>query len=49
MNFFQWLFRNPYRMFVHPSAEVERLLKRAGLKPAFHKQDWLWQVALYTR
>ena len=49
MNFFQWVFRNPYRMFVHPTAEVEHLLKRAGLKRTFHKQDWLWQVALYTR
>ncbi len=49
MNSFQWLIRNPYRMFVHPSAEVERLFKKAGLKPAFHRQDWLWQVALYTR
>lgn len=49
MNFFQWLFRNPYRMFVHPSAEVERLVKKAGLKPVFHRQDWLWQAALYSR
>jgi len=49
MNFFQWVSRNPFRMFVHPHAEIERHIKRAGLKPAYQRRTWLWQVALYTR
>ncbi|MGH2582564.1 MAG: class I SAM-dependent methyltransferase [Anaerolineales bacterium] len=49
MNFFQVLFRNPYRMFVHPAEKVERLIKRAGLRRTFYRTNWLWQVAVYSR
>jgi magnesium-protoporphyrin O-methyltransferase len=49
MNFFQVLFKNPYRMFVHPTEKVERLIKRSGLRRIFYKTTWLWQVAVYSR
>jgi magnesium-protoporphyrin O-methyltransferase len=49
MNFWQWVWRNPYRMFVHSSAQVEELLAKAGLKRTYYKRTWLWQVALYSR
>lgn len=49
MNFWQWVFRNPYRMFVHSSEQVDTLLKKAGLKRTYLKRNWLWQVALYAR
>jgi hypothetical protein len=49
MNFWQWVFRNPYRMFVHSTQQVEELLGKAGLKRVYQKRNWLWQVALYAR
>lgn len=49
MNCWQWVTRNPYRMFVHSSKEVEQLLATAGLKRSFYKRNWLWQAALYSR
>jgi hypothetical protein len=49
MNFWQWVFRNPYRMFVHPTEQVEGLLNKAGLKRIFSKHNWMWQVAVYSR
>ncbi|MEX1071445.1 MAG: methyltransferase domain-containing protein [Anaerolineales bacterium] len=49
MNMWQALFRNPYRMFVHPIEDIERHIKKAGLKRTFLKQDFMWRVAVYTR
>jgi 2-polyprenyl-3-methyl-5-hydroxy-6-metoxy-1,4-benzoquinol methylase len=49
MNFIQWLFRHPYRMFVHPAGEIDALVRKAGLKPAYKRHSWLWQVSLYSR
>lgn len=49
MNFFQPLFRNPYRMFVHPIDQIERHIKRAGLKRTYERHNFLWRVAVYSR
>lgn len=49
MNFFQGIFRNPYRMFVHPHEKIEKIIKRAGLKRTFTRHNFLWQVILYSR
>jgi len=49
MNFFQVIFRNPYRMFVHPHQKIDAIIKRAGLKRAFTRDNWMWHVAVYTR
>ncbi len=49
MNIFQAIFRNPYRMFVHPHQKIDAIIKRAGLKRAFTRDNWMWHVAVYTR
>lgn len=49
MNFFQRLFKQPFRVFVHPVEQLERLLAEAGLDPVFQRHTFLWQVALYAR
>jgi len=48
-NFGLWLFRNPYRMFVHPTQDVETVLYRGGLRRRFYQKTFLWQVAVYAR
>lgn len=49
MNAFQAVFRNPYRMFIHPHKKIEAIIRRAGLKKAFTRDNWMWHVAVYTR
>jgi len=49
MDFFQGLFKNPYRAFVHPHQKIESIVNRAGLKRVFERHNWVWQVVLYAR
>src|SRR3972149_3254357 len=49
MNLIQRVTRNPFRVFVHPHKKIEALIKRAGLKRVFTRENWLWHVALYER
>jgi magnesium-protoporphyrin O-methyltransferase len=47
MNIFS---KNPFRGFVHPTAEVEAILTAAGLTRRFYKRSGLvWQVVVYQR
>jgi SAM-dependent methyltransferase len=39
----------PFRTFVHPPAEIERLLAAAGLRPRAARRTVVWHVAVYTR
>ncbi len=49
-NFFLRVFtRNPYRLFIHPTAEIERLLAETGLQRSFYKRHGFWQVLVYQR
>ena len=49
INFFQRLMRNPFRVFLHPVAEMESLLRRAGfVKTSMHRVS-VWEMALYQR
>jgi len=48
LNFGSWLTRNPYRFFVHPTAAVEAMLHKYGLKRCFYRTTFLWQVAVYS-
>lgn len=41
--------RNPFRLFVHRTRDVEALLHAAGLERRFHRTAGLWQVAVYAR
>ncbi|MDA1330148.1 MAG: methyltransferase domain-containing protein [Chloroflexi bacterium] len=49
MNFFQNLFGHPFEVFVHPAAEIERVVSEAGLRRIFGRHSFMWQVALYAR
>ena len=49
INLFLWLSRNPFRMFVHPTAAVDAVVRKQGLQPRFQHNTAMWQVVLYGR
>ncbi len=49
VNFFQRLRRDPFRVFLHPIGEMDRLLNSAGLERASLKRLFIWEMALYRR
>lgn len=40
---------NPFRTFVHPTPQIDRILRENGLRRWFHHYVGLWQVAIYQR
>lgn len=40
---------NPFRIFVHPTAEVDAAVRASGLSPRYHTTSGLWQVVVYGR
>lgn len=44
-----WVQRNPFRIFIHPTATVEALLRREGLERRFYRRSGIWQVMVYAR
>jgi magnesium-protoporphyrin O-methyltransferase len=49
LNLVFWLRRNPFRTFVHPTAEVDRVAREKGLERRFYRRMGLWQVIVYAR
>jgi magnesium-protoporphyrin O-methyltransferase len=49
MNFFQQLRNDPFRVFVHPVAEMESLLNGEGLRKVSVRRLFVWEMALYQR
>jgi len=49
LNFFLWLLRDPFRVFVHPSRAVEAVVVDAGLVQQFYQKTIVWQVVIYGR
>lgn len=49
VNLVLWLQRNPFRIFVHPTAEVDRIAQENGLERRFYRRMGLWQVIVYAR
>jgi magnesium-protoporphyrin O-methyltransferase len=49
LNFSLWLSRNPFRVFLHPPARVEELIRAAGFERRFHHETFSWQVCVYRR
>jgi magnesium-protoporphyrin O-methyltransferase len=43
------LFRNEYRIHIHPSALVDRLVRDAGLLPHQRHAGAFWQTVVYAR
>ena len=48
-DFFQNLRRDPFRVFLHPVAEMDLLLRREGLERIAFQQLFVWEMALYQR
>jgi magnesium-protoporphyrin O-methyltransferase len=40
---------NPFRMFVHPAAAIERLVRQAGFELSGRRETWMWRVDAYVR
>lgn len=49
INFFQGLRRDPFRVFLHPIAEMDSLLKREGFERVTLRRLFVWEMALYRR
>jgi 2-polyprenyl-3-methyl-5-hydroxy-6-metoxy-1,4-benzoquinol methylase len=49
INFFQGLRRDPFRVFLHPVAEMDALIKSQGFKRVSLRRLFLWEMALYQR
>ena len=43
------LTRNPFRTFVHPSAQMEHLIRSAGFELSTRQETWMWSVDVFTR
>lgn len=49
INFFQRLQKDPFRVFLHPVAEMDSLLKREGFERVSLRRLFVWEMALYRR
>lgn len=49
VNFFQGLGKDPFRVFVHPIAEMDSLIKREGFERVSMRRLFVWEMALYQR
>ena len=49
VNFFQNLWKDPFRVFLHPIAEMESLLNEEGLVKTTVRRLFVWEMALYRR
>lgn len=49
MNFIQKIRRDPFRVFVHPVAEMESVLNEAGLRKISARRLFVWEMACYQR
>jgi 2-polyprenyl-3-methyl-5-hydroxy-6-metoxy-1,4-benzoquinol methylase len=48
-NFFQRLRNDPFRIFLHPVAEMELLMNSEGLQKVAVRRLFVWEMALYQR
>jgi magnesium-protoporphyrin O-methyltransferase len=48
-NFFQWLRRDPFRVFLHPVHDMDALLSREGFQRVSLRRLFVWEMALYRR
>jgi predicted TPR repeat methyltransferase len=49
INFLQGLRRDPFRVFLHPVAEMDALLKREGFERITLRRLFVWEMALYQK
>jgi 2-polyprenyl-3-methyl-5-hydroxy-6-metoxy-1,4-benzoquinol methylase len=41
--------RHPYRSFIHPTRQVDAIVRGAGLERRYYRRGVFWQVAVYAR
>jgi len=49
MNFFQRLRKDPFRVFLHPIADMDSLIKGEGFERVTLRRLFIWEMALYRR
>ncbi|HEY2980688.1 MAG TPA: class I SAM-dependent methyltransferase [Anaerolineales bacterium] len=49
MNLLQRMRRDPFRVFLHPVAEMDELLTGEGFSQMSLRRLWVWEAALYYR
>lgn len=49
LNVYFRLQRNPYRSYVHPTQEVDAIVRSHGLRKHYYAQTAVWQVVVYGR
>lgn len=49
LNIFFKLQKTPYRSYVHPTQEVDAIVRQNGLRQRFYAQTPVWQVVVYGR
>ncbi len=49
INFLQRLRRDPFRVFLHPIAEMDSLLEKEGFRRVSLRRLFVWEMALYQR
>jgi 2-polyprenyl-3-methyl-5-hydroxy-6-metoxy-1,4-benzoquinol methylase len=49
LNLFLWASRNPFRVFVHSTRDVDALVSEAGLRRRLTRHTPNWQIVLYSR
>lgn len=48
-NFFRWLFRNPFRSYVHSVVGLDALIRSLGFTQASKVRTFVWEVVVYER
>lgn len=48
-NFVYRVVRNPFRSFVHPTEQVDAVVRSSGLRRRLYLKTFLWQVVVYAR
>ena len=49
INFLQHLRRDPFRVFLHPVADMDALLRKEGFRRISLRRLFVWEMALYQR
>lgn len=49
VNLFMGIRREPFKVYIHPTATLEALVRQQGFVPVLHRRFWLWQVLVYHR
>ena len=49
VNFFISLRGSPFRIFLHSTEQIDRIVKDQGLYPDIHQKAGFWQILVYNR